>query len=215
MVFKTSGVRLAAYAGLMLAGAGLTYGVLHWPFGKAAAGAPSAETSLGGPVIPGVCVLSRQVVFDASKVGQAANAKYKDLRDAAQAAVSAEEAKIVTDAKTVEGQKGSLSPAEYQSRQQDLAKRLQALRTVAAADSRDLEATRLDVVGRISKEAQPVIAEVYKDKGCGLLVSRDAIMAGNPAMDITPAVVARLDAKITSIAVQRKPAAATPLAPEL
>jgi Skp family chaperone for outer membrane proteins len=81
---------------------------------------------------------------------------------------------------------------------------------MAAADSRDLEATRQDVVVRISKEAQPVIAEVYKEKGCGLLVSRDAIMAGNPAMDITSLVLTALDAKITTIAVERKPVAPAP-----
>ena len=204
MVFKVGSVQLAVYAGLVLVGAGATYGVMHWPFGGAAAGSPAAETQLGGPVIPGVCVLSRQAVFDASVVGKAANAQFKALRDAAQGAVSGEQTKLVADAKALEASKASLSPAEYQSRQQQLAQRLQQLRAVAATDSRDLEATRQDVVVRISKEARPVIAQVYKDKGCGLLVSRDAILAGNPAMDITVAVVAALDAKITTLEVERK-----------
>lgn len=210
MVPKIGPVQLAVYAGLVLIGAGATYGVTHWPFGNAPAGSPAAESSLGGPVIAGVCVLSRQAVFDASAVGKAANAQFKALRDAAQAPVTAEQTKIVTDAKALEAGKGSMSPAEYQQRQQQLAQRLQVLRLEAAADSRDLEATRQDVVVRISKEAQPIIAQVYKDKGCGLMVSRDAILAGNPAMDITPAVVAALDAKITTIAVERKHAAPAP-----
>ena len=210
MSFKISTVQLAIYVGLVLVGAGVTYGVMHWPFGSVAAGAPSAENSLGGPVIPGVCVLSRQAVFDASQVGKAANAKYKELRDGAQASVNTEQTKLVADAKALESQKASLPSAQVQERQQDLAKRLQALRLVTAQDSRDLEATRQDVVVRISKEVQPVIAQVYKDKGCGLLVSRDAIMAGNPAMDVTAAVVAALDAKITTIDVERKHATATP-----
>jgi Skp family chaperone for outer membrane proteins len=210
MSFKISTVQLVIYAGLVLVGAGVTYGVMHWPFGHAAVGAPSAESSLGGPVIPGLCVLSRQAVFDASQVGKTANAKYKEFRDGAQAFVNAEQAKLVADAKALDSQKGFLAPVQFQDRQQDLAKRLQALRLVAAQDSRDLEATRQDVVVRISKEAQPMIAQVYKDKGCGLLVSRDAIMAGNPAMDITAAVVAALDAKITTIDVERKHVPATP-----
>ena len=81
MVFKVGSVQLAVYAGLVLIGAGATYGVIHWPFGKAPAGSPSAESSLGGPVIAGVCVLSRQAVFDASAVGKAANEKYRALHD--------------------------------------------------------------------------------------------------------------------------------------
>jgi len=204
MVFKVGTTQLALYASLVLVGAGVTYGVMHWPFGAAPAGSLSKESALGGPVIPGVCVLSRQAVFDASAVGKAANEKYKALRDAAQAPVTAEQTKIVADAKALEAGKASLAAAEYQQRQQQLAQRLQQLRLQAAADGRDLEATRQDVVVRISKEAQPVIAQVYKDKGCGLLVSRDAILAGNPVMDITAAVVAELDAKITTITVERK-----------
>jgi Skp family chaperone for outer membrane proteins len=201
--------RVAVCAMFVLIGAGAMYGVMHWPW-REVAGAPAADTQLGGPVVPGVCVLSRQAVFDASAVGKAANEKYKALRLEAQNQVNTEQAKIMVDARALEAQKVSLPPAEYQTRQQELAKRLQALQLVAAADSRDLEATRQDVVVRISKEAQPIIAQVYKDKGCGLLVSRDAILAGNPAMDITVAVVAGLDAKITTIDVTRKHGDAAP-----
>jgi Skp family chaperone for outer membrane proteins len=209
MFEKQTLTRVAVCAMFALIGAGAMYGVMHWPW-REVAGAPAADMQLGGPVIPGVCVLSRQAVFDASAVGKAANEKYRALRDAAQGQVTSEQAKIMADARTLEAQKASLPPAEYLNRQQELAKRLQALQLAAASDSRDLEATRQDVVVRISKEVQPVIVQVYKDKGCGLLVSRDAIMAGNPAMDITPLVVAGLDAKITSIAVERKAAVPVP-----
>ena len=152
----------------------------------------------------GGIILSRQAVFDTSVVGKAANAKFKALHDGVQGVVNGEEAKLVAEAKALDGQKGALAAGEYQSRQQQLDQRLQLLRQEAAVDNRDLEATRQDTVLRISKEAQPVIAQVYKDKSCGLVVSRDAILAGNPAMDITAAVVAGLDAKITTIEIERK-----------
>jgi Skp family chaperone for outer membrane proteins len=209
-MFKISSSQLAIYAGLIVISAGATYGVMHWSFGKAPAGALSAESSLGGPVIPGVCVLSRQALFDESQIGKAANSQYQALRDRAQASVNAEQAKIVTAAKLLEAQKGALLPVDYQSRQQDLSKRLQALRAVAAQDSRELEATRQNATARISKEARPVIAQIYKERGCGLLVSREAIMGSNPAMDITTDVVAGLDAKITTIKVEREHIEAKP-----
>ncbi len=204
MSFQVSGAQLALAVGLVLVGAGASWGVMTWIDRMPVAGAPATESALGGPVIPGLCVLSRQAVFDASAAGKAANAQFKNLRETAQAAVNGEQAKLVGDAKTLEGQKASLSADQYQARQQDLAKRLQVLRLEASQDSNDLEATRQDVVVRLAKEVQPVIAAVYKERSCGLLVSRDAIMAGNPAMDITAAVVSGLDAKITTIAVERK-----------
>jgi len=188
---------------LILVGAGATWGIMTW-LNRPMAGSPAAEMQLGGPVIPGLCVLSRQAVFDLSQVGKVANGQYKVLRDAAQGQVNGDEGKIVADAKALEAQKGSLSAGEFQQRQQDLNQRLQALRQEAAVDSRDMEATRQDIVVRISKEVQPVIAAVYKDKHCGLLIERGLILAGNPAMDITAAVIAGLDARITSVPVERK-----------
>lgn len=193
---------------MLLVGAGGAWGIITWVNRAPVAGAPEAEAQLGGPVVPGLCVLSRQAVFDASQVGKSATAQFKTIRDAAQSQVNTEQAKIVAEAKALDGQKDSLPAAQYQVRQQDLAKRVQVLRQEAAVDSRDMEATRQDAVMRISKEAQPVIAAVYKEKHCGLMVSREAVLAGNPAMDITASVVSGLDAKITTITVERKHAEA-------
>ncbi len=77
-----------------------------------------------------------------SKVGKFANGRFKQLRDSTQSAVSAEEAKLIADAKKLAIQKGSLAPAQFQQRQQQIADRYTGLRARAAQDSRDMEATR-------------------------------------------------------------------------
>jgi Skp family chaperone for outer membrane proteins len=166
--------------------------------GMVAQAAPAPQPGFGGPIIPGICVLNQQAVFNTSKVGTAANARYKQLHDKAQKDVNAEEAKIVADAKALQSQK--LQPAQLQQKQQQIAKRYQDLRARAAKESQDLEATRQGVVAKISAAAQPVISQVYGQRKCGILVARSSVLAGNPAMDITTAIVAGLDAKITTIA---------------
>lgn len=212
MLGKISGMQILVAVALLAVGAGGAWGIITWMNRVPVSEGPDQMMELGGPAIPGLCVLSRQGVFDLSQVGKSASAQFKTMRDSTQGAVNAEQAKIVADAKVLEGQKSSLAAEQYQARQQDLAKRLQGLRQTAAQDSRDLEATRKDAVEKIWKDAQPLIAAAYKEKHCGVLVSRDAIMAGNPVMDITPSVVRGLDAKVTTIAVERKtaPAASTP-----
>lgn len=172
--------------------------------------APVQASSSGGPSIAGVCVLSRQAVFDSSKVGKMANARYRQMHDAAQADVNKQETKIVSDLKALQAQQKSLKPADYQQRQQVLVKRFQDLRNAATQRSRDLEATRQDVVSRIAKAAQPVIDQIYKSKGCGLLLARESVLTGNPSMDISQSVVQGLDAKITNIAFDAKSAAKQP-----
>lgn len=60
----------------------------------------------------------------------------------------------------------------------------------------DAERTALE---RIANEAQPVIAQAYHQKRCGLLIDRNSVLGGNVSNDLTPMVVRGLDAKITTI----------------
>ena len=50
---------------------------------------------------------------------------------------------------------------------------------------------------------KPLIAQVYKAHGCGLLVDRNSILGGNMSGDLTGDVVKTLDAKVTTITFER------------
>jgi outer membrane protein len=66
-----------------------------------------------------------------------------------------------------------------------------------------------------------VIRSAYQQARCSVLIQRDSVVLANPAMDITPAVVTGLNAKITQFAFDRErldqaaapPAAAAPAQP--
>jgi Skp family chaperone for outer membrane proteins len=167
-------------------------------FGVTAEAVPAPQPGFGGPVLAGICVLDQQAVFNTSKVGLAATARYKQLHDKAQTEANAEEAKILADAKALQDQK--LAPAQLQQKQQQVIKRDRDLRAKANKEGQDLEATRQNVVSRIAAAAQPIINQVYNQRKCGILVARSSVLATNPAMDMTTAVVTGLDAKITTIA---------------
>jgi Skp family chaperone for outer membrane proteins len=195
----------ALYTLLVVAGAGAAWIFMTINRGDAAvsASAPTAagQGTFGGPTIAGLCVLDRQRVFNTSKVGKEANDRYRQMRTDAQTTVSGEEAKIVGEAKALQGQKASLPPAQFQQRIAEINQRYQALRGDATKRSQALEVTRQQAVGQISQAVQPIIVAVYKNRRCGVLVDQASILAGNPAMNVTDAVIASLDAKVTSIAV--------------
>ena len=71
---------------------------------QAAAPAPAQSQPLGGPVIPGVCLLSREAVFANAAVGRVATARLAELTQAAQAEIDAERAPIEAAARALEGQ---------------------------------------------------------------------------------------------------------------
>jgi len=178
--------------------------------------AQTAETApLGGPALPGICLLSQQAVLTNAKVGVAATARLKQIADQVQAEVNAARTPLLSEAQTLQAQKASLKPADFQARQQSLATRAQALEQTVAQRQREIEATRRKALDRIANEAQPVIAAAYKARGCGLLFDRNAVLGGNLAGDLTPAVVQGLDARITTITFEREvlPPQAAPAAP--
>lgn len=195
MMYKTTAA-LAAWA--LLAGAAY------------AAPAAAPEATFGGPSIPGVCLLGQEAVFANAKVGKAADARLKQLAEGVQAELASERTALENDAKALEAQRASLKPAELQQRRQALAARAQAFQAKVAERDRQIQATRAKALQEISRDEQPVVAQVYAQHGCGLLLSRDGVLAGGQSMDLTPAVVEGLDAKVTTITFDLEPPAPPP-----
>ncbi len=163
-----------------------------------------ADAQLGGKAVPGACLLSREAVLENAKVGKAATARLQQLAQQAQEQINTERKPLDDELAALRERSPKLSDEERRKREQDIAARLEPLRVRAEQLSREIEATRLKVVERISMEAQPVIAAAYKDKGCGLLIDRNFVLGGNFSNDLTPAVVAGLDERITTISFDRE-----------
>lgn len=167
--------------------------------------APSQQQpGLGGPVVPGVCLLSREAVFANAKVSAAATARLKQIADAAQAEVDAQRKPLEPELKAFETESPKLSAEARAQRQQALATRLKPVQDLASQRSREVEATRAKALQHIADQAQPVIAQVYTQRKCGLLVDRNSVMGGNFTNDLTADVVKALDVKISTIAFERE-----------
>jgi Skp family chaperone for outer membrane proteins len=170
--------------------------------GQAAPAAPEAQP-LGGPLVPGVCLLSREAVFANAAAGRAASARLQEITQQAQAEIDAVRQPLEAEAQAFEAQAASLSEAQRAERQQALMQRLQALQAQAAHNGQEVEATRAAAMTQIANAAQPAIAEVYASKSCGLLFDRTSALGGNFGNDLTAGVVAALDARLPSITVER------------
>lgn len=170
----------------------------------AAPAAPQAQPvsqPLGGPVVSGVCLLSREAIFANAAIGKAASARLQELTRAAQAEVDAQRTPLETEAKALEGQPDN---AANKQKREALATRWQALQQRAAHTGREIEATRAKALERIANEAQPAITQVYTAKKCGLLFDRNVAMGGNFANDLTADVVRALDGRNQTITFERE-----------
>lgn len=166
-----------------------------------------ASQPLGGPLVPGICLLSREAIYANAAVGKAANTRLQELARAAQAEIDAGRTPLEAEAKALEA---APAGAQTQQKREALAARWQALQVKAAHNGREIEATRAKALERIANEAQPVIATVYGGHKCGLLLDRGIVLGGNLGNDLTAEVVKGVDARIQTISFERERLPAAP-----
>ncbi len=169
----------------------------------AGSAAQAQNAGLGGPAIPGVCMLSREAVLANSKVAVYATDRIKQLTAEAQAELDAERKPVDGEIAALRAQASKMTADQIRTQENALGAKLAPIQAKANLRRREIEKTRADTLATISAQAQPLIAAVYTQKGCGLLLDRNTLLGGNFANDLTAAVVAALDAKLTSIPIQR------------
>lgn len=173
--------------------------------GPIAAQAPASPApSLGGPLIPGLCLLSREAVLANTKVGVYASARIRQLTEEAQAEVNADRKPIETDLAALRAQSAKLTADQRAAQEKALAARFAPVQTKAEQRTREIERTRTKALDTIGQQVQPVIAAVYTQKGCGLLIDRNTVLGGNMGNDLTAAVVTGVDSRLTSLPIQRE-----------
>ncbi len=163
-----------------------------------------------GPAVPGVCLFSREAMFANAAVGKSVSEQIQKMGTDAQAEFDRERKPLEDALRNLEGQRNTLAPEQYAQQRQTLGQRWEDLQQKAAHRSRELEVTQRKAVDRVFQEAQPVVANVYNDRKCGLLLDRNVVLGGNMSGDLTEAVVRSLDAKIKTMAVQREVLPTTP-----
>ena len=183
-----------------------------------AASAPArpAQPPLVSPTSPrpiaGVCVFSEERAVGTSKAGQAANARMQQLRAQVQAEIAPEATSLQNDVRTFQAQRATLAGDALTQRQTALQGRADAFQQKEQLRNQELQATGEKALGRIRAAIEPIVRQTYEARKCSILFNSDgAIFGGNPQMDVTPTVVAGLDAAMPTLTFDREhidPAAA-------
>lgn len=166
-----------------------------------------ASAPLGGPLIKGVCFLSKEAVQVNAKAGAAIDARVKQLEAQAQAEVNAQRAPIDADFNTLKADAAKTpapSPVDIENRRLALQARFQTVQDLADQRTREIVASRQKAFEVLSAQMQPVLAAAYKAHGCGLLLDRNALLGGNTGGDLTADVIKGLDARITTLTFDRE-----------
>jgi Skp family chaperone for outer membrane proteins len=196
-------------AGLCVAAAALAMGPSAFaqaakPAPAAAPAAAAAPAVTHGPPIPGVCIVSIENAIGASTVGRYVETRMQQIVAQTNAELTGEKNGIDNDAKTLDARRATLDQSALEAQASALQVRANTLQRKAQQRDREVSATEQKAVGRIGQEMEPIIRQVYQQKACSALFQRTAVVIANPAADITPQVIAALNAKITQFAFDRE-----------
>jgi len=167
----------------------------------AAAAAPAMSH---GPAINGMCMLAIDQAIQQSTVGRYVGTRMQQIVAQVKAELQPDETAITTEGRALEQSRATLDAATYQSRVANLNLRIANYQKKGELRQREVEATEQKALNRIAQELDPIVRQVYQQRGCSLLLNRQAVLVGNPAMDVTPMAITALNAKITQFTFDRE-----------
>jgi Skp family chaperone for outer membrane proteins len=171
-----------------------------------AAAAPAAQANIApppGPPIGGLCVFSYDRAIGNSTVGKAYVTRMQQLTAQVQAELTPERTAIETEGNTLQTQRASLTQDQLNQRVGALQTRAQAYSTKEQQRGAELEETKNQQLQKIATAINPLLASVYTQRNCAAVFDQASLLAANPAMDITDAVTAQLNTKMTTITFDR------------
>jgi len=169
----------------------------------AAPAAASPAIAQGAP-ITGLCMFSPEAVLANSTVGKFVQTRLQQLAAQVNAELQAEQTAIENDAKALDAQRASIAQDAFEQRGAAIQVRANAFQRKGQLRQREIEATRDKAFSRVYSDMEPYIGQAYAQKTCAILVNRQAVILGNQAMDITPAVITSLNGKVTQFQFDRE-----------
>ena len=170
----------------------------------ASAQTASAPAVTHGAALTGVCYLSTQEALASSTVGKYVGTRMQQLITQVNTELQPEQTAIETEGKTLDTQRATMNAQTLQTRATAWQTRLQTFQRRGAQRQRELEATQQKAVARVLQEMDPIAKQQYQSRRCSILLDRESVLLGNPAMDLTSAVVSGLNGRIQQFTFERE-----------
>lgn len=174
------------------------------------AAAQTAGPQNPGPVIPGVCVYHNARLLQQSTVGQSIRSGMEALTNQVRTELQPYADAINAEAQALQSGAQSLPAAELAQRREALSQRLREMQQLDQTRQAELGYTQQQQLVAVAQAVDPIVVQVYQERGCGLLLDREAVFVANPAMDITDLVIQRLNQQLPSLSFGRMTPPAQP-----
>ncbi len=164
-----------------------------------AGSAAAAQDQNFGPAIPGVCIYHHDRLMAQSTAGQSLVTGLQRLQQEVQAELSPYEQFIQTEGQALQQGQATIPQDQLQQRAQALETRYREFETLRQTRTGELRYTLAYQQQQIGQATDPILQALYTERGCGILLSADAVMRANPQMDLTETAIQRLNAALPTL----------------
>ncbi|MCG8440530.1 MAG: OmpH family outer membrane protein [Caulobacterales bacterium] len=156
-----------------------------------------------------VLVMDSDTVLNTSAVGEDIKAKLAEIAQSMDEELKAEGSPVKAEwdqfqAEIAPLDRAALSEREdLQARGQEIQQKIVSLSVSEQIKARELVATRQQALQPVREALDEVLKEIVEERSADILVERDILIFSSEAVDITAAVIEKLNAKLTSVEVER------------
>ena len=142
------------------------------------------------------------LALDRSQAGVSANQQIAQFSQGIDAELKAQRTAIESDDHALAGQKASLPAAEFDRRVAQLRQRYADLGRTQATRGAQLRLTSRDALSQVGKILDPSLADTITARHCAVVFERANTSGAADAMDITGAVIQKMDALQSVVALR-------------
>ncbi len=121
-----------------------------------------------------------------------------------QAALKKEEEKLVSLKSALEKEGLTLSDAQKQQKQKQFQEKVQALQKMAQDADRELRQKDSEFTNKALEQIRAIIGDVAKEEKLNLILSRNEVLYGDEAMNLTAKVTEKFDARAADSGKKKK-----------
>lgn len=140
-----------------------------------------------------LCVVDENMLLARSQIAARMAERFQQIRNQAQQKFQADNNKLEADARALASMRGSLSAIQAKTREEEIARRRAELRERGEEINRNLAALDAELTKNVLQLASPAARAAAAERNCSAVVARSTLLdLGDPSLDITPAVLARM-----------------------
>jgi Skp family chaperone for outer membrane proteins len=142
-----------------------------------------------------LCVLDQAAIVQRTRLAHDMGARFQQVRQQAQAKLDDDRRQLDADVRALDSLRASLPAAIAKARDADVAQRRQQLKVRSDQINHNLAALDDQLTANIAKVSDPIVRTVEAERGCSMLIGSGTILhLDDGSLDITPAVIARMNA---------------------